>query len=178
MNAVTDKPVSQAQSKPFELGAAQREQVAGIIASYRDVPGGMLPLLHAVQDALGWLPPEVVPDIAHAMNRSRAEVHGVISFYHHFRSQPAGQHVVQVCVAEACKACGGDALMQAAERALGCAAHGTRGDGQVTLEPVYCLGLCAASPAMQIDDRLHARVDVHKLHRLVNALNQTIEDQA
>jgi formate dehydrogenase subunit gamma len=178
MNAVTDKPVSQAHAELPALSAAQREQVAGIIAAHREEPGGMLPLLHAVQDALGWVPAEVVPDIAWAMNRSRAEVHGVISFYHHFRSQPAGRHVVQVCMAEACQACGGEALMQAAERALGCGVHETRGDGQVTLEPVYCLGLCASSPALQIDDRLHARVDVHKLHRLVNALNQTIEDQA
>jgi len=178
MNAVSASSQPEAQAPLPALSLAQRAQVAVIIATHRDVPGGMLPLLHAVQDALGWVPAEVVPDIAQAMNRSRAEVHGVISFYHHFRSQPTGQHVVQVCVAEACQACGSDALMQAAERALGCDSHGTRGDGQVTLEPVYCLGLCAASPAVQIGDRLHGRVDVHKLHRLVNALNQTIEDHA
>ncbi len=176
MNAVSTGPEAVGTTPP--LSPDQRLQVAAIIAAHRDEPGGMLPLLHAVQDALGWVPADVVPDIAHAMNRSRAEVHGVISFYHHFRSQPAGRHVLKVCVAEACQACGSDALMQAAERALGCAAHGTRADGQVTLEPVYCLGLCATSPAMQVDERLHGRVDVPKLHRLVNALNQAIEDQA
>jgi formate dehydrogenase subunit gamma len=152
-------------------------EVARAIEAHRHEPGGLLPLLHAVQDAVGHIPAEAVPTIAQAMNLSRAEVHGVITFYHHFRSQPPGRHVVQVCQAEACQACGGEALMRAAERALGCAAHETRADGLVTLEPVYCLGLCAASPAIQIDDRLHGRVDVAKLHRLVNVLNQHTEEQ-
>jgi formate dehydrogenase subunit gamma len=153
-------------------------EVARAIEAHRHEPGGLLPLLHAVQDALGHIPSDAVPAIARAMNLSRAEVHGVITFYHHFRSQPPGRHVVQVCQAEACQACGAEALMRAAERSLGCAAHETRADGQVTLEPVYCLGLCASSPAIQIDDRLHGRVDVAKLHRLVNTLNQHIEEQA
>ncbi len=152
--------------------------VARAIEAHRHEPGGLLPLLHAVQDAVGHIPAETVPAIAQAMNLSRAEVHGVVTFYHHFRSQPPGRHVVQVCQAEACQACGGEALMRAAERALGCAVHETRADGQVTLEPVYCLGLCASSPAIQIDERLHGRVDVARLHRLVNALNQQVEEQA
>lgn len=142
-----------------------------LLALHKDQPGGLLPLLHAVQEAMGYIPSEAVPEIAQAMNLSRAEVHGVITYYHHFRSSPPGKHVVQVCQAEACKACGGDALMAQAELALGCTSHSTRADGAVTLEPVYCLGLCASSPAIQINDRVHARVSADKLQRL---LQQTL----
>lgn len=154
------------------LDAAQLAELQPLLQRHQHQPGGLLPLLHAVQDALGHIPPAAVPLIAQAMNLSRAEVHGVITYYHHFRSAPAGKHVVQVCQAEACKACGGDALMAQAELALGCASHHTREDGAVTLEPVYCLGLCASSPAIQIDDKLHARVSADKLQRL---LKQTLE---
>jgi formate dehydrogenase subunit gamma len=132
----------------------------------------MLPLLHAVQEAWGHVPDEAVPEIARALNRSRAEVHGVLTFYHHFRREAPGRHVVQVCMAEACQSCGAQELMQASEQILGCASHQTRADGAVTLEPVYCLGLCASSPAMQIDDRVHARVDVDQLRGLLSRLVQ------
>jgi formate dehydrogenase subunit gamma len=156
----TDRP-------PPDDSAAAVEQ---LIAAHHHRPGALLPLLHAVQDALGHVPADAVPAIARALNLSRAEVHGVISYYHHFRAAPAGRHVVQVCRAESCQACGGDALWDAAERALGCAGGGTRADGAVTLQPVYCLGLCAQSPAMQIDARLHARVTPERLQRLVAAM--------
>lgn len=129
-----------------------------LIGRYQNQAGGLLPLLHAVQDALGHVPPEAVPAIAAGMNLSRAEVHGVISYYHFFRSTPPGRTVVQVCRAEACQACGADALMAEVEKRLGIRAHETRGDGAVSLEPVYCLGLCASSPAMQVNDRVFARV--------------------
>src|SRR5262249_27032931 len=128
-----------------------------------------MPLLHAVQDRIGYVPDEVVPQIAQALNLSRAEVHGVITFYHHFRRSPAGRTVVQVCRAEACQSCGADALMAHAEKALGCESHHTRADGAVTLEPVYCLGLCASSPAMKVGERLHARVTPEKFDRIVAA---------
>jgi formate dehydrogenase subunit gamma len=147
-----------------------RARIADLIETHRHRPGPLLPLLHAVQDALGCIPAAAVPQIAAALNLSRAEVHGVISYYHHFRTEPAGRHVVQVCRAEACQACGAEELLAQAERLLGCEAHATRADGAVTLEPVYCLGLCASSPAVQIDERLHARVTPEKLQRLVQPL--------
>jgi formate dehydrogenase subunit gamma len=149
--------------------ASQHDAVAALIEQHRDVPGGLMPLLHAVQDALGHVPGDVVPQIAQALNLSRAEVHGVITYYHHFRSMPAGRTVVQLCRAEACQSCGADELMAHAERALGCASHETRADGAFTLEPVYCLGLCASSPAMKVGDRLHARVTPEKFDRIVAA---------
>ena len=141
-----------------------------LIEAHRHQPGALLPLLHAVQDEMGHVPASAVPEIAAALNLSRAEVHGVVTYYHFFRSEKPGRHVVQVCAAESCKACGGDALMAQAEQLLGCGSHATRADGAVTLEPVYCLGLCASSPAMQINDKLHARVTLQRLERLVSQL--------
>lgn len=132
-------------------------------------PGGLLPLLHAVQDRMGFIPPESVGDIARAFNRSRAEVHGVISFYHHFRSAPAGRHVVQLCRAEACRACGSEALAAVAEQALGCASGDTSAGG-VTLESVYCLGLCASSPAIAVDGEPQARMSEARLQQLLHEL--------
>jgi formate dehydrogenase subunit gamma len=121
-------------------------------------PGALLPILHDVQDALGHVPADSVAAIAEALNLSRAEVHGVVTYYHHFRAEPAARHVVQICRAEACQAMGADALVAHAERHLGCAMHGTSKDGEFTLEPVFCLGLCASSPAMMLDDQPHARM--------------------
>lgn len=146
------------------------ETVRTLAGRHAATPGGLLPALHAVQDALGHVPDEAVPLLAQAFNRSRAEVHGVISYYHHFRRTPPGRTVVQVCAAEACLACGSEALLAHAERSLGCNRHGTREDGAVTLEPVYCLGLCASSPAVQINDRLHARVTPERLDGLLAAV--------
>ena len=127
--------------------------VRNVLQRHADEPGGLLPILHDVQDALGYIPSDAVPVIAKGLNLSRAEVHGVIKYYHHFRSEPAGRTVVQVCRAESCQACGADALMAHAERVLGCASHHTRADGVYTLEPVYCLGMCALSPAIMVGDR-------------------------
>jgi NADH:ubiquinone oxidoreductase subunit E len=131
-------------------------------------------MLHDIQDAVGYVPPEAVGDIAAALNLSRAEVHGVISFYHHFRSVPAGKTVVQICRAEACQSMGAQRLWDHACSRLGVpddAQHGadTTADGAVTLLPVYCLGLCSSSPAMLLDDRLHARVSNDKFDTLVAA---------
>jgi len=148
----------------------QSASIRALIESHCTMQGALLPLLHAIQDLLGFIPPAAVPDIAEGLNLSRAEVHGVITYYHFFRSEPAGQHVVQVCRAEACQACGADALLALAEKTLGCTAHQTSASGQVTLEPVYCLGLCASSPAIQVDDRLHARMTPHKLTTLLTQL--------
>ncbi len=145
------------------------DSVRSIIQEFKTLPGAMLPVLHAIQDALGHVPPSAVPLIADELNLSRAEVHGVISFYHHFRQQPAGRHIVQICRAEACQAVGADALAAHAKAALGCDFHGTSSDGQFTLEPVYCLGQCACGPNMQIDDDLHARVSNDKFNRALRA---------
>ena len=147
-----------------------RERVKALVALHRDRPGALLPLLHAVQDEIGHIPAASVGDIAAGLNLSRAEVHGVITYYHHFRAAPPGRHVVQVCRAEACQACGADAVLAQAEASLGCAAGQTRADGAVTLEAAYCLGLCASSPAVCIDERLHARVSPQRLSQLLAPL--------
>ncbi len=127
-----------------------------------DVPGGsasaLLPILHHIQDALRFIPPALVPEIAAALNLSRAEVHGVVTYYHHFRSAPAGRHVVQICQAEACRAMGAEGLMAHAAARLACAPGATRADGGVTLEAVYCLGLCASGPSAMVDEQLRGRV--------------------
>lgn len=141
--------------------------LASLIAQHKSQPGGLMPLLHAVQDAMGFVPPQAVETIAKGFNLSRAEVHGVISYYHHFRSAPPGRTVVQVCSAESCKACGSDGLMAEVERRLGIKAHETRGDGAVSLEPVYCLGLCAQSPAIQVNEKVFARVTADRLTTLL-----------
>jgi len=146
------------------------DQLDVLIRQHQDQPGGLLPLLHAVQDAFGFVPPEAVPAIAKGMNRSRAEVHGVVTYYHFFRQQAPGRHVVQVCQAEACQACGADDLMRATLAAAGCEAHHTRDDGAFTVEPVYCLGLCASAPAVQVGDRLYARMTPVRMVALIQSL--------
>lgn len=132
--------------------------VQDVLERRAGMPGALLPVLHDVQDALGHIPAHVVPEIAAALGLSRAEVHGVVTYYHHFRTEPAGRHVVRICRAEACQAMGADRLLAHAKQRLGCDMHGMTPDGAFTLEPVYCLGLCANSPAMMLDDEPHARV--------------------
>lgn len=144
--------------------------VRSVLERHAGEPGALLPILHDVQDALGHIPGDAVPLIAKGLNLSRAEVHGVIKYYHHFRSEPAGRTVVQVCRAESCQACGADALMAHAEKVLGCTSHHTRADGAYTLEPVYCLGMCASSPAIMVGDKLHARMTPEKFDRVVASL--------
>jgi formate dehydrogenase subunit gamma len=144
-------------------------RVAEILARWADKPGSLLPILHEVQHALGFVPPGSVGQIARALNRSRAEVHGVISFYHDFREVPAGRHVLNLCQAESCQAMGSRALTQEVEQLLGCSLGETTADGAVTLEPVYCLGNCACSPAAMLDGRVLGRVTAAKLKRLMAA---------
>ncbi len=129
-----------------------------IIARLREQPGPLLLVLHAIQDEFGYIPKEAIPVVAAGLNLSRAEVHGVVTFYHYFRQSPAGKHVVQLCRAEACQAMQSDKLAAHAQRRLGIGFHQTTADGQFTLEPVYCLGNCACSPAMMIDGELYGRV--------------------
>jgi formate dehydrogenase subunit gamma len=135
-----------------------QDAVRAVLARRIDEPGALLPILHELQDALGHIPAEAVPEIAGALNLSRAEVHGVLTYYHHFRSEPPGRRVVRICRAEACQAMGADDLLAHARQRLDCAAHGTSKDGAFTLEPAFCLGLCASSPAISIDDEPHARM--------------------
>lgn len=149
---------------PFDMSALE-----AIIAQHKAMPGAMLPILHRIQETVGYIPSEVVPLIAQELNVSRAEVHGVITYYHYFRQTPPGRHVVRICRAEACQAMGGDALAAHATAALACDFHETTQDGAFTLEPVYCLGQCACGPAIMIGDDLHARVSSDKLNRLLDA---------
>ena len=152
------------------MGDRAEGALATVIEQYRDVPGGLLPLLHDLQDALGYIPPEAVPSIARALHLSRAEVHGVISFYHDFRSEPGASHTLQICRAEACQAMGSRALEAHAKQRLGIDYGGTSADGAITLQAVYCLGNCACSPTVRIDDEIHARVDASRLDELLAEL--------
>lgn len=131
--------------------------------------GSLMPILHDIQHALGHIPEAAVPVIGQALQLSRAEIHGVISFYPHFRQTPAADVVLEVCRAESCQAMGGEQLAAHAQEKLGCGFHATSADGKVTLEPVYCLGLCAQSPAVMINGRPHARVTPAKLDKLLSA---------
>ncbi len=143
------------------------QTLAPLLEQFRDVPGGLLPLLHAVQERLGFIPEDAVPPIADALNLSRAEVHGVITFYHDFRTRPGGRHRVQICLAEACQAVGGRALERHALESLGIALGETTEDGAISLDGVYCLGNCACGPSVRIGDRVHARVDAQQLDALL-----------
>jgi len=127
----------------------------------------LLPVLHAIQDRLGFIPPDAVEGLAQAFNLSRAEVHGVITFYHYFKTTPPARCTVQVCRAEACQSMGGDALLSHVEQALGCALHAHTADGGFALEPVYCLGHCATAPAIMINDAVHAKVTPARFDKLV-----------
>lgn len=146
------------------------------IAASGHLPGGLLQVLHGIADRLGHIPPQAVERVAKALNLSRAEVHGVITFYHDFRSEPPGRHVLKLCRAEACQAMGSEQLAAQLERRLGCKFGETSPDGAVTLEPVYCLGNCAASPAMLLDGQLRGRLTAERLGRAVDAL--TAEERA
>ncbi len=148
--------------------ATPDELLSDVLKRRAAEPGALLPILHELQDALGFVPPEAVPRIAVALNLSRAEVHGVVTYYHHFREHKPGRHVVQVCRAEACKSMGADALLAHAEAHLGCKQHESTADGQFTLEPVFCLGLCSSSPAMMLGDELHARMTPARFDALIS----------
>ena len=145
-----------------------------ILSRMAATEGALLPILHAIQAVEGYIPSEAIPRIAESLNLSRAEVHGVISYYHHFRQKPAGKVVVQICRAEACQAVGADALAQDAVKALGCDFHETTRDGAVTLEPVYCLGHCACGPSAMINDDVHARMTIDRLKSLVDRARSSV----
>ncbi len=147
-----------------------QEIVEAAVNANRDRIGALLPVLHAIQDKLGHVPPDAVPMIANALNLSRAEVHGVISFYHDFRTEPPGEHTVHLCRAEACQAMGARELEQHARERLGVGYGQTTADGLFTLEPVYCLGNCACAPSIRINDDIHARVSAARFDELIAGL--------
>lgn len=153
------------------------QKINEIVDGLCSLEGALLPILHAVQDELGYVPPSSVPLLSRRLNLSRAEIHGVISFYHDFRTEPGGAHTVQICRAEACQAMGSRQLETHAKLALGVGFGATTEDGEVTLEPVYCLGNCACGPSIRIDDRVYARVDNQRFDQLMNKLDTTGEVQ-
>jgi formate dehydrogenase subunit gamma len=140
---------------------------AEIITEHAKLDGATLVILHALQEAFGYVPEPAIPMVATALNLSRAEVHGVFTFYHDFRKAPAGRHVLKLCRAEACQAAGGDALAARAEAKLGITIGNTTADERVTLEPIYCLGLCATAPSAMLDGRVVGRLDEARIDALV-----------
>jgi formate dehydrogenase subunit gamma len=142
---------------------ANLERVKAICAAHAGLEGPLLPILHAVQAEFGCVPRESIPVIAHALNLSRAEVYGVVTFYHDFREEPAGQRVVKICRAEACQAMGGRALADAVLKHFSVGWGETTADGDVTIEAVYCLGLCSVAPAVLVDGEPLGRVEIDEL---------------
>jgi formate dehydrogenase subunit gamma len=145
------------------------ETVLRIVEELKGRPGPLLEVLHAIQVALGYVPEGAVPLVARGLNLSRAEVHGVVTFYHYFRRTPPGKHVVNLCRAEACKSLGADELAEHAKRSLGVDFHETTRDGEFSLEPVYCLGNCACSPAAMVDGRLYGRLTPERFDAMIAA---------
>lgn len=143
------------------------ERTIEIVAEHAGMEGPLMPILHALQHAFGHVPQEAVPVLAQELNLSRAEVHGVVTFYHDFRPELPGKHVLKLCRAEACQSMGGESLVERAESKLGVECGNTSADGRVTLEAVYCLGLCATAPSAMIDGRIVGRLDEKRLDALL-----------
>lgn len=149
------------------LTPTQQTAVQRIATSLKSRPGPLLEVLHGIQDELGFVPPEAVPVVAEVLNLSRAEVHGVVTFYHHFRRTPPGRHTVQICRAESCQSMGAEALVAHARQKLGVEFHQTTPDGAFSLDAVYCLGNCACSPAVMVDGDLFGRVTPERLDEIL-----------
>lgn len=145
-------------------------RTVAVISEFRGLEGPLLPILHGIQEEFGYVPNESLPVIADALNLSRAEVYGVVSFYHDFRKHPAGRHVLKLCQAEACQSMGSDAVAAKVKQRLGIGFHETSKDGAVTLEPVYCLGLCACSPSAMLDGNVIGRVDDDKIDEMLEVI--------
>ncbi|MFA6157710.1 formate dehydrogenase subunit gamma [Mesorhizobium sp.] len=153
---------------PLQLASTEiTSRTAAIIQEMKGLEGPLLPILHGIQEEFGHVPQDALPVIAEALNISRAEVHGVVTFYHDYRSHPAGRHVLKVCQAEACQSMGSDTVAAKLKQLLGIGFHETTLDGAVTLEPVYCLGLCACAPAAMLDGQVIGRLDDEKLDEIV-----------
>lgn len=148
-------------------GTEMASRTASIVEAHRHLEGPLLPILHGIQEEFGFVPQDCLPVIAEALNLSRAEVHGVASFYHDYRSAPAGRHVLKLCQAEACQSMGSERIADEVKAALGIGFHETSADGAVTLEPVYCLGFCACAPAAMLDGRPLGRLDGDAIEEIV-----------
>ena len=146
------------------------EVIEEVLAAHAQRPGALLPMLHAIQDSLGYIPAEAVPRLASALNQSRAEIHGVITYYPHFRQTRPARHIVQVCRAEACQAVGANDLIKEIGKTLRCGLHESSPDNAVALEPVYCLGQCAVGPAVMVDGQLHARMTPERFQQLASTM--------
>jgi formate dehydrogenase subunit gamma len=166
-NKVSPAPMPvKAPANPAEVKAL------AVCAAHGNKPENLLEILHDLQHAVGYVPESTLPLIANAVNLSRAEVHGVVSFYHDFKREPAGCHVIKICRAEACQAMGTDHLCSHAEKSLKTEMGGTTADGRVTIEQVFCLGNCALSPAILIGDRLYGKVDAKRFDEIVASLGK------
>lgn len=148
-------------------GSDVGERTLAIVSELKGLEGPLLPILHEIQAEFGYVPQESLPVIARELNLSRAEVHGVVTFYHDYRDHPTGRHVLKLCRAEACQSMGGDAVAERVKALLGIDFHQTTLDGAVTLEPVYCLGLCSCAPAAMLDGEVHGRIDATLAQELV-----------
>jgi formate dehydrogenase subunit gamma len=146
--------------------------ISRIVRELKDKPGALLPILHGIQEELGYVPEDAVPIIAIELNLTRAEVHGVVTFYHDFRSHPAGRHIVRVCQAESCQAAGSGALTTHAKQLLGIDFHQTTTDGSCSLEPVYCLGNCALSPSVMVDKEVYGRVNAQRFDEILEEVRR------
>jgi formate dehydrogenase subunit gamma len=145
-----------------------KERAEAIIAAHRDLAGATLPILHALQGEFGYVPQEAVPMVASALNLSRAEVHGIVTFYHDFHDAPRGSHVLKLCGAEACQSMGAERLAEAAKKKLQLGWGETTPDHHITLERVFCLGLCACAPSAMLDDKVYGALDEKKLDALLD----------
>lgn len=141
-------------------------RTAAIVQNLKSLEGPLLPILHGIQEEFGHVPQEALPVIAAELNLSRADVHGVVSFYHDFRRQPAGRHVLKLCQAESCQSMGSDAIAARVKQLFGIDFHETTPDGSLTLEPVYCLGLCACSPTAMLDGEVIGRLDADRIEEI------------
>ena len=156
---------------PMQPASTEIEARTGVvIAEMRGLEGPLLPILHGIQHEFGYVPQESLPIIAEALNISRAEVHGVATFYHDYRSHPAGRHVLKLCRAEACQSMGSDAIAAHIQQRLGIGFHETAKDGAVTLEAVYCLGLCACAPSAMLDGEVLGRLDADTIDEIAEAV--------
>lgn len=152
------------------ISTADIQKIRDLLEQHKTQPGALLPILHGVQEQLGYVPGEVVPMIATTLNQSNAEIHGVISFYHHFLSHKPGLNKISICRGESCQAMGSAGLEKVIKQRLDIDYQQTTKDGKYSLEPVYCLGNCACSPAIRIDEKIYGDMDLTKFDQLLDAL--------
>ena len=156
------------------LTEIQIKKIEQYVSAYKDTPGALLPLMHAIQDDLGYVPEDSYVIISKTYNLSIAEIHGFVTFYHHFRTHPTGKNVLQVCRAESCQAMGGEEIEMYCKDTLGIDYHQTTDDNLITLEPIYCLGNCACSPAVMINDNVIGRVSKKKIDNIIRIAREKL----